>query len=274
MKRVLKKSTLNGWLLALAFIIFFSSFHEGGLKTALYPYLREIQYHWILFKTRELSEIETEHFRIRYEGEDQEVINLVARASERHYKDICDLFDYYPERKTMVIVYDDAMKLMANANLGHGKPPMGVYYASTVQILSPRLWVKNPQGMEEIFLNEGPMVHEFTHLLVDDIARGNYPLWFTEGMALYQEYVQTGYEWGKNLEYPEGKPYTIEELTNSFHQLDEMLAYKRSFEIVREIIETYGFQDMNQVLRNLGKGYPLAEAKKEAFQIDVLNLYP
>ena len=41
---------------------------------------------------------------------------------------------------------------------------------------------------------------------------------------------------GENLSYSE-EPYTIAQLMNEFHELDEMLAYKRSFEIVRAIAE-------------------------------------
>ena len=273
MKRVLKTNAFNVWILALACIIFFTSFHVGELKTFFYPHLRELQYQWILFMTREYQAIETENFVIRYDKEDKEVISLVAEASEKHYKEVVDMFNYRPKRKTVVILYNDPTALMVNSNLGKGKPPMGVYYASTVQILSPRLWVTEHEDMREVFLNEGPMVHEFTHLLVDDMAKGNYPLWFTEGMALYQEYVQTGYEWGKDLRYPNDKPYSLQQLTEDFGSLDEMLAYKRSFEIVRGIVEDHGFEGMKQVLENLGKGKTLSEAKTEAFQEDVLKIY-
>lgn len=273
MKRVLKTNASSLLIFTLAFIIFIASIHVGELKTFFYPHLRELQYQWILFKTRDYPVIETENFVIRYEQEDQEVIRLVAEASEKHYEEIVDMFNYRPERKTVVILYNDPAALMANSNLGKGKPPMGVYYASTIQVLSPRLWIGAHEDMREVFLNEGPMVHEFTHLLVDDMAKGNYPLWFTEGMALYQEYVQTGYEWGKDLRYPENKPYSLQQLTEEFGSLDEILAYKRSFEIVRDIIESHGFEGMRQVLENLGRGKTLSGAKKEAFQEDILKKY-
>ncbi|AOT70543.1 peptidase MA family metallohydrolase [Geosporobacter ferrireducens] len=273
MKRVLKTTASSLLIFALAFIVFATSFHVGALKTFFYPHLRELQYQWILFKTRDYQAIETENFVIRYDQEDQEVIDLVAEASEKHYEEMVDMFNYRPERKTVVILYNDPAALMTNSNLGKGKPPMGVYYASTVQLLSPRLWVNEHEDMREVFLNEGPMVHEFTHLLVDDMAKGNYPLWFTEGMALYQEYVQTGYEWGKDLRYPEDRPYTLQQLTEEFGNLDEMLAYKRSFEIVRDIIENHGFEGMKQVLESLGSGKTLSAAKREAFKEDVLKIY-
>ncbi|QZY55145.1 peptidase MA family metallohydrolase [Crassaminicella profunda] len=253
MKRVLNKKMNSFIFFVLAFVIMIGIFNYKVLKVHGYPLFRKMQHELILYRTKDYNIRETEHFIIRYPMEDKEIIDLVAEASEEHYKEVCDSFDYYPENKTTVIVYDDPDELMKNASLKQGKPPMGVYFASTIQILSPRLWIPENEKIEDVFMNEGPMVHEFTHLLVDDLTKGNYPLWFTEGVALYQEYLQTGYSWGEALSY-EGKPYTVEELTDDFNQLDVMLAYKRSFEIVKEMVERKGFDEINQLLKDLGYG--------------------
>ena len=272
MKRVLNRNTSRILLLSVAMFILIGSFHFEGIKVRVYPLLRELQYELILFRTKEFHIKETEHFIIRYEQEDEEVIDLVARAAEEKYLDMTKMFQYAPKGKINVIVYENPQLLMKNTNLKQGKPPMGVYYASTIQILSPRLWVDEEEDMEFLFLNQGPMVHEFAHLLVDDLTRGNYPLWFTEGMALYQEYVQTGYEWGKDLAYL-GEPYTIEELTTNFHGLDEMLAYKRSFELIRGLAEREGFDGLQEVLKELNKGRELNEAHLKVFGRSVEELY-
>ncbi|WZL73085.1 hypothetical protein QBE52_18890 [Clostridiaceae bacterium 35-E11] len=253
MKRVLRKKMKLISTLIIGFIIFMGSLNSDVLKVRAYPLLREIQHELILYKTKHYQQLETEHFIIRYEPEEEAIIDLVAQAAERDYKAVCDMFGYYPKEKTMIIVYHNSENLMKNTNLGQGKPPMGVYFASTIQILSPRLWISEDENMQDIFMNEGPMIHEFTHLVVDDVTKGNYPLWFTEGVALYQEYVQTGYEWGKNASF-EGVPYTVEQLAQNFHQLDEILAYKRSFEIVKEIVEDQGFEKINHTLELLGEG--------------------
>ncbi|MCT4618037.1 MAG: hypothetical protein N4A62_01445 [Marinisporobacter sp.] len=253
MRRVLNKKINKFILFLVIFLMTIGIFNYKVLKVHGYPLFRKIQHELILYKTKDYKTKETEHFIIRYPMEDEKIIDLVAKASEKHYKEVCDRFNYHPEHKTTVIVYDNPEDLMNNASLKQGKPPMGVYFASTIQILSPRLWIPQGEEIEEIFMNEGPMVHEFTHLLVDDLTRGNYPLWFTEGVALYQEYLQTGYVWGETLSYEE-KPYTVEELTDDFHKLDMMLAYKRSFEIVKEMVEREGFDEINQLLKDLGYG--------------------
>lgn len=272
MKRVLQRKTGVSLYLLLAVILCLGAFRPEVLKVSLYPLFREVQSRIIDYKTKDFGVRETEHFIIKYQKSDQEVIDLVAEASEKHYDDASKLLNYYPEEKTTVVIYDDPAKLMKNANLGQGKPPMGVYYASTIQILSPRQWIPENADMREIFINEGPMVHEFAHLLVDDLTRGNYPLWFTEGVALYQEYVNTGYEWGKELEF-EGTPYDIEQLTNNFHELDEMLAYKRSFEMMKSMVENNGSEDLNKILRELGKGEEFERAHQKVFNKTVETIY-
>ncbi|MFT9496502.1 peptidase MA family metallohydrolase [Anaerosolibacter sp.] len=272
MKRVLHKKTGVSLYLVLAVILFLGAFRAEVLKVSLYPLFREVQFRIIDYKTKDFGVRETEHFIIKYQEADQEVIELVAEASEKHYDEASRLLNYYPKKKTTVVIYEDPTKLMKNANLRQGKPPMGVYYASTIQILSPRQWIPENTDMKEIFMNEGPMVHEFTHLLVDDLTRGNYPLWFTEGVALYQEYVHTGYEWGKGLEYEEA-PYDVAQLTNDFHELDEMLAYKRSFEMMKSMVENNGSEDLNKVLRELGKGEDFEKAHEKVFDKTVETIY-
>ncbi|WP_053955055.1 hypothetical protein [Inediibacterium massiliense] len=240
-------------LIGIIFLLSSGIVYRNVLKVYAYPALKKVQQELILFKTKDYKVRETSHFIIRYDLEDESVIDLVAKASEEHYNQVCNAFSYYPKEKTVVIVYEDPEKLMKNSFLKKGEPPMGVYLASTIQILSPKVWVPKDQDIEDTFLNQGPMVHEFTHLIVDDIAKGNYPLWFTEGMALYQEYVQTGYSWGEGISF-DGKEYTMEQLTNDFGELDQTLAYKESFEIVKSMAQKDGFERLHDILYALGKG--------------------
>ncbi len=261
-----KVSLLSLILIGLLCVSF--TFSKVNVKVLVYPYFRAIQNQWILYKTKDYKNVETKHFIIKYNSQDSDIVELVAEAAEKNYIQLCKSFDYYPAKKVTVIIYNDAQQLMKNANLGSGKPPMGVYLASTIQILSPKLWIPEEEDMRELFLNEGPMVHELAHLLVDDLAKNNYPIWFTEGIALYQEYIQTGYEWGKYLQYPE-QPYTIEQLTKEFYNLDEMLAYKRSFEVIRNIAKERGFESLNQLIRILGEGKNFSKTSNQLLDIAI-----
>jgi hypothetical protein len=216
----------------------------GGTRGKLYVLFRNIPKVKILHNTKDYERLYTDHFAIRYKTKDKEILNIVAKGAEKYYDEICREFEYYPKNKTVIILYDNSEELLKNVNIGEGKPPMGVYYASTIQILSPKLWVPQKGDMEYLFMNEGPMVHEFTHLIIDDIAKGNYPLWFTEGMALYQEYVHTNYEWGKDVKMEQ--IYTVEELSSSFSALNQYLAYTQSFRTVKHMVDKYGFESIKK----------------------------
>lgn len=242
--------------MCIAFILIFTN--TLGIKGNLYILFRNIPKRSVLRNVEDYKEFETANFIIKHRANDAEVLRLVAQASEEYYDEICEKYDYYPEDKTVVILYDDSQELMENTNLGKSKPPMGVYYASTIQILSPRVWCPPGADMEYLFLNEGPMVHEFTHLVIDDITKGNYPLWFTEGLALYSEYITTKYEWGNEI--AEEKIYTIHELSSNFHGLDQYLAYTQSFRVVRYMVDTYGFESIKEILRELESGYDFNKA--------------
>jgi len=232
-----------------------------GIKGNLYVLFRNIPKRAVMKNIKDYKEFETENFIIRYKSNDMETVNLVARASEEYYDEICKQYGYYPEDKTVIVLYDNSEELLKNANLAKSKPPMGVYYASTIQILSPKVWCPPNEDMEYLFMNEGPMVHEFTHLVIDDITKGNYPLWFTEGLALYSEYIYTEYEWGKEID--EEKIYSIDELSNDFNDLDQYLAYTQSFRIVKHMVDTYGFEKVKKILDKLEGGY----AFNKAFEI-------
>lgn len=245
-------------LISICIIITLISFNVFGIKGNLYLSFRNIPKKKVLKNIENYSELETEHFIIRHKTDDLEVLSLVKEASEEYYDEICNQYNYYPEDKTVVVLYENPDVLLKNANLGKSKPPMGVYYASTIQILSPRLWAPANEDMEYLFMKEGPMVHEFTHLIIDDITKGNYPLWFTEGLALYSEYIYTGYEWGKEIN--KEKIYSINELNSEFNKLDQHLAYTQSFRVVKYMVETYGFEKVKEILKKLEDGYTFNKA--------------
>jgi len=41
---------------------------------------------------------------------------------------------------------------------------------------------------------ENTALHEMVHLFTDDLGKGNFPTWFTEGVSWYFEYKINGYE--------------------------------------------------------------------------------
>lgn len=243
------------------FVLSFGNFTKefSPIVVAFRPIIRNIENKIINYRTHKYSSIETEHFILRYEkGIDKEVIDLVARTAEDKYKSTVELFEYYPQEKILMVLYDNPEVLIKTTMLKKGSPPMGVYYGNTVHILNPTQWVKNEENLEDVFYSEGPVLHELVHLFTDHIGKGNFPLWFTEGVSLYFEYKIDGYQWGKEVIF-EDREYTLEELTDNFHGLDEYLAYTQSFRMINNLVQEQGVETLMEIIKALGEGRKIEE---------------
>lgn len=239
-------------LLMMGFLVYARS--KSNVVTVFSPMVRDVESKRIAYRTRQYQSTITENFIIRYDkGIDNEVVDLVVKTAEDKYRRAVKIFNYKPSEKILVILYDDVEDLNRNTMLKKGSPPMGVYYGDSIHLLNPRLWVKDEEDLERSFYSEGPLLHELAHLFTDHIAKGNFPMWFTEGISLYLEYEVDGYQWGKEVDLGR-EEYTLEMLTNKFDELDEYLAYTQSFRIVKGFAESQGIESLMDVIRALGEG--------------------
>jgi succinate dehydrogenase hydrophobic anchor subunit len=111
------------------------------------------------------------------------------------------------------------------------------------------------------FSHSGPMVHEFTHLVFYHMTQGNYPRWFTEGLAQYAEYTINNYEWLTATNSLSGRLHTMVELDAKFDDLpNQSLAYRESFAAVRYIAEVHGDDALRQVIDQLRAGRKMDQA--------------
>lgn len=238
------------------------------IKTSLYPVAKRIERNRIIASVNYYKTRETKNFIIRYKSQDKEISKLTAEIAERYYKDVCDLYEYYPEEKSLIIIYDSGKELLKNVGLDSESAPLGVYYSGTINILSPRLWIDNENDFENIYEVKGPIVHEFTHLIVDQMTNGNYPLWLTEGLALYTEYITTGFEWKLNSDLD----ISIDMLNKDFYSIDQKKSYRKSFEIVKSISEEWGFDKVVKILDNLGKGDTVNRSVRNILKVNLKDI--
>lgn len=193
--------------------------------------------------------------RIYYTNVDKEYIYMIQLAVDTYYPMILNDFSLEKNNKLTVILYPNEDELMRNLKGKLTSVPMGVYYGGVIHLLSPRCWTStsNESEIKEIFLKQGPIVHEIVHYAVDMKTKGNFPVWFTEGTALYYEYKYTGFEWEKNLK-EESEKITLKQLNEDFRYLDESLAYRKSFDVIKEIVDKYGEQKIEEICIDLSKG--------------------
>ena len=219
-------------------------------------------------QTGQWDEIMTEHYKIKYLAVDEKYVNLVAAAAEGAYTAVSGHFGREPGHQTTIVIYPDNKSLAASFGWDKDEKALGVYWGGTIRILSPRAWLANA-GQQERFIQEGPMVHEFTHLMVDEMTRGNYNRWWTEGIAQYTERQITGFEFAspfngkKELYY-----YTLDNLEKNYDRLDQSVAYWESLRAVDFIVERYGEDKIYVILDNLYKGDSMTKAAENALGTD------
>ncbi|MGI5921168.1 MAG: peptidase MA family metallohydrolase [Syntrophomonadaceae bacterium] len=223
----------------------------------------------VSLRTKSFLEVRTPHFIIKYEPVDEAYIALIEDTAEEAYASVSEVFDREPEQVTTIVVYPDSTSLASSFGWDKNEKALGVYWGGSIRILSPRDWL-NGEDIEAKFRKDGPMNHEMAHLLVDDITRGNYNRWWTEGIAQYVEKKTTGFEFADPFvnrgvtEY-----YEFSQLEKKFDQLDQQVAYWQSLKAVEYIAAFYGEARLFSILNCLGKGNTMGQAIQNALGIDM-----
>ncbi|MDN5346989.1 MAG: hypothetical protein PWP65_553 [Clostridia bacterium] len=244
-------------LLLAAVMVAISLFlrNPGLARTSAYPLVRALAALSTERQTRDWAVIESEHFRLKYRPEDADIAPLVLVTAEEAYGPVTSRLNYRPRGKSLILLYPDRVSLARQFGWAADESAMGVYWAGVIRILSPYDWVsgEDKEEIARIFRKDGPMVHEFAHLIVDGRTRGNYPRWLTEGIAQYLEREVTGFEMPRPA--GAGQVYNLEELDARFDDLpDQNLAYRQSLELVEYIIKCYGWDALDDLLNALGSG--------------------
>lgn len=180
-------------------------------------------------------------------------ISLTELEFEEYGDRVLEFFGIENYKTVDIIMHRDRIFFHDLMGISLDRPTQGAYIGGKINIL----YEDTPDLMPNVF------VHELTHHVTANIARGNYPPWFAEGLALYMEYYILGYEWGHEL--GDISYIDILDLSDRFWDLDEYIAYRRSFEIVRDIIEVNGIEGINHFLRQLGKGTSFFKAYERVY---------
>lgn len=114
------------------------------------------------------------------------------------------------------------------------------------------------------------LFHEYAHVVVFDLTRGNCPVWLNEGIAEMfgrKEYDYAASEGAQTA--LTGAGFDIRRLEGSFSGLstgEATRAYQQSYSLVSYLVDTYGWHRVNAILTGLGKGMNIASAIASALQ--------
>jgi len=261
-RRILRRAIL-GAAVVITLLFKPGTGFSGHIVSLAYTAFRE-WFKWrLIINTWQMEKITSEHFYVKYRRGSEEIAGLVLEAAEYFYPALALEFGYSCQHKIPVILYSSRSELSGAYGWGSGESAMGVYWAGTIGVLDPRLWLaaSPPKGdVRKEFLASGPLAHEITHLMVDYVSAGRCPRWLNEGIAQYYEYVLAGTE-PVTLDSGTGSVYTLRELETDFEGLpDWELAYWQSLDIVRYLAGRFGRDSLVRLLGEMGRGASLSEA--------------
>jgi len=235
-------------------------------RAAFYSVFREVNRFSINLQTRDWLSLAGDHFEVRYHPQDQAVAALVLNTAEQSFEPVNNMLGYVPKDRTLVLVYPTRRDLGKSFGWTADQSAMGVYWAGIIRVLSPAAWIDcSAEGeMAERFRSSGPMVHEYSHLTVDYITRGNYPRWLTEGIAQYVEREITGFSFSDGLSSPEEEWFSLKDLENNFdNPQGQAKAYRQALAMMDYLVIEYGEDAYIGILQRLGRGAGLDKAWRE-----------
>ncbi len=244
-------------ILPLTAAVYTIATHLEAARAFAYDQLRERGKAVALSRARGFMKLESQHFTLEYEAPDSDVAPMVLRAAESFYGPVTGDLGYTPPGKVTLILYPDREELRNSFGWPSNNDAMGVYWTGVIRVLSPKAWTgtDDPVKMEKLFRKNGPVAHELTHYVLDYKTSGNYPRWFTEGLAQYEEHRLTGFLWIEPESSFDQSLYTLTDLDTRFDSLDnQALAYREAFTLVSFISERFGPDQLSAILGDLASG--------------------
>lgn len=265
MKLILKKPIKILIISSILVLMFIGiGTHPKLARIIYYPVCKNVMNDVFIWKCSDYKCLEGNHTRIYYCTNDMDYIRNIMDYAEDSIYILSGKYGFKPTQKVDIIVYkkyDDMAQMMA---LGTGSPALGAYYCNTIGLMGPGKYGSS----EDI---ESLLLHELTHYMLDLRTRGNIPAWFTEGVALYEEYDVYNTIWDADEKFSDY--YSLDELSGNFYGLDEVKAYKESFMIVKHIVDNYGTASISKISSELKAGKSFDQAALKILHKDMEHIF-
>ncbi|MBT1071452.1 peptidase MA family metallohydrolase [Pelotalea chapellei] len=114
------------------------------------------------------------------------------------------------------------------------------------------------------------LFHEYAHVVIFEMTRGNCPIWLNEGVAEMFGRKEHNRPMGEFRQAIKKKSYMdFRKMESGFSGLttpDASLAYQQSYAMVNYMVTNYGWHRVNGILSSLGNGMNIDEAVLQSFQ--------
>ncbi|MDP3791277.1 MAG: peptidase MA family metallohydrolase [Candidatus Omnitrophota bacterium] len=207
------------------------------------------------------KESEITHFEIRYTKDLPIDKELAARTLEKAYVDIGKDLGYFPEAKTKIFFYskEDFVNTF--------KTPYFVkaFYDGSIKMPAPQNYLDREKFATYIY-------HEYTHAIVSAKTKNNCPTWLSEGIAVWEEFKKEKTDVRKiTVEIKKVPEISFKFLDGSFKTdeitADKALCYILSYTLVDFIVNNWGMQGLQGVLKRLAGKQHIANAIDDEFLI-------
>jgi tetratricopeptide (TPR) repeat protein len=183
----------------------------------------------------------------------------IRDALETAYNRVGSDLDCYPEARIPVLLYTrkDFREVTA------GPEWSGGIFDGKIRLPIGGLREITPQVRAVLH-------HEYTHVVVRELTKGNCPTWLNEGLAQFEEYKEFAFpltDLQKAVQ--QGRLLSAATLEGSFLSLSAqqaVVAYRQSYAMVSYLISVYGWYKVKEILVNLGMGMTTPDAIGKAFK--------
>ncbi|MDW7652338.1 MAG: hypothetical protein SCK29_14080 [Bacillota bacterium] len=220
--------------------------------------------------------LESKHFHLRYSEADRDLAEWLGREADHAALQVANILPHNMDQsRPWLVVVPDQETLKRVFGWSDATGALGVYVADTVKILSPAAWEwREPEKRQALFSKQGPLVHEYTHYVLDLRTNGNYTRWFSEGLAQLLEYHILGYEWLEAHSSLAAPHYSLEELDRSFDNLPhEALVYRQSLCMVTFLESKGGTEKLNELIDTLGDGVSFYAALEQVYGLNKADFF-
>lgn len=186
---------------------------------------------------------ETERFIYYCMPDDIRIADEINSLLEEKCPEINGILDFDYDEKITVEIYPD-QKSYDKSSASKGMQGSPAYSDKGVIIMvSPDSPIKIDLPYEERLMMA---VHEYVHIAAGAI-NDDLPMWLSEGLASYLGSAD-GYDSLCRYAFPQLEEIRFNELWNSYYELPAPDVYSCS--AVRLIIERFGYEKMNELLRD------------------------
>lgn len=208
------------------------------------------------------------YFTIKYEVGVNTPANFDLRTElNRARVKVSRDFRYRLNHKIIVIGYDDDTY---RNSVQHAPEWSGALYDGKIRL-------PLPEKRSQVEFAISSIVHEFTHAIIHDVAKGHCPHWLNEGIAVY---IEDKYGLKRNINnYKKALKYkklaslnTANDLFKSSDLFEVRLGYEQSFMFVKYLVKRYGFSRVNKVLAGLADTTDLNKVVDSVFLVDLATL--